>query len=203
MPGSDEFIALMRRRAERPESTAGFFGIRPESDRFTFVVDLSGSMRQNFGTTERSRYVEAIDQMVRFLHAAPKGTQFNVYLFNSGVYQLSRKSIEVDAKSLAEVRSSLLEFNPQGGTGLRPAIEAALHIGEDGLPDFESFEADTVVVLCDGATNEGMGWVEGVLDRVLPEVPVIFHCVLLGHKGDGALRQLAELSGGRLVRVGA
>ncbi|MEL6429204.1 MAG: VWA domain-containing protein [Planctomycetota bacterium] len=204
MPGSPEFLAARARRAEQGGSVApGFFGIRPETDRFTFVLDLSGSMKQNYGTTERTRYLEAVDQLVRFLQAAPKGSEFNVVLFGTGAVALSDEPIPLDAESLADTRDELIRIQPLGATQLRPGIETALRLDDDGLPVLDGATPDTVIVLCDGATEEGPAWVGPMLERVLPIHPVQFHCVLLGHRGDGALRRLAESSGGKLVRVGA
>ena len=204
MPGSPEFRAARARRAEQGGSVApGVFGIRPETDRFTFVLDLSGSMKQNYGTTERTRYLEAVDQLVRFLQAAPKGSEFNVVLFGTGAVALSDEPIPLDAESLADTRDELIRIQPRGATQLRPGIETALRLDDDGLPVLDGATPDTVIVLCDGATEEGPAWVGPMLERVLPIHPVQFHCVLLGHRGDGALRRLAESSGGKLVRVGA
>ncbi len=95
----------------------------------------------------------------------------------------------------------------------RPAIELALGIGSDGLPaplgdderdggaNGKNAPADTIVILCDGATQEGSGWVHPFLDRVLPLYPVVFHTVHLGPTGDGALATLAKVSGGEFLRV--
>ena len=71
-----------------------------------------------------------------------------------------------------------------------------------GDPDMERLEADTIVVLCDGETERGPRWVQPTLERVLPHHPLVFHCVLLGGRGDGTLRALAEGSGGSYLRVG-
>jgi len=96
----------------------------------------------------------------------------------------------------------LLARVPGGGTNPRLAIERALLMDERGQPDLDALEADTVIVLCDGATDGGRSWVKPFLDRVLPLYPVRFHSVLIGTEGDGTLKALAEQSGGRFRRVG-
>jgi hypothetical protein len=77
-----------------------------------------------------------------------------------------------------------------------------LRLDRSGTPNLERLEEDTVIVLCDGATAEGPGWVAPLLERVGAASAVAFHCVQLGSGGgDGALRLLAELSGGEYVET--
>lgn len=201
-PGSAEFEAERRRRASEPRSTASFFGVRPETDRVTFVIDFSGSMSTGFGTDGRTRYVEAVEQMMRFLQGAPETCRFSIILFSSDTISTGDKLLSNDTRTLEKVREELLAREPGGGTRLRPAIREALMMGADGYPDMERLEADTVVVLCDGQTEEGPAWVGATLERVLPHHPLVFHCVHLGGRGDGTLRALAEQSGGSYLRVG-
>ena len=201
-PGTPEFEADRRRRAQQPRSTASFFGVRPETDRVTFVIDASGSMKTGFGTDGRTRYEEAIEQMMRFLQGAPDGTRFGVILFSGSPRSTGDELLDVDPETLEKVRLELLAQAPGGGTRLRPAIRQALAMGPDDVPDLERLELDTVVVLCDGQTEEGPAWVRPTLERVLPHHPIVFHCVHLGGRSDGALRALAEGSGGSFLRVG-
>lgn len=85
---------------------------------------------------------------------------------------------------------------------LQSAVMRALKIGPDGLPDLAVLEADTVIVLCDGETAEGPGWVEPFLEIANQRARVIFHCVKIGAGGDGTLEKLAKGTGGDFVRVG-
>lgn len=201
-PGSAEFEEGQRRRRDEPRSSAGFFGLRPDSDRVTFVLDISGSMSNLWGTTRSTRYEEAVEQLVRFLQAAPEKTRFNVILFNQAALASSSKLVEATAENLERARQALLARVPGGGTNPRAAIEQALLMDADGQPDVDALEADTVIVLCDGATDSGSAWVRPFLDRVLPQYPIRFHSVLIGSESDGTLEALAEQSGGRFRRVG-
>ncbi|MEM9380303.1 MAG: VWA domain-containing protein [Planctomycetota bacterium] len=202
MPGTPEFERARRERSAEPRSTASFFGIRPESDRITFVIDFSGSMAQGWGTTDHSRFEEAVDQMMRFLQGAPPSTRFNVMLFSSSPLLSSPELVPATTSNLELARASLLEREPSGGTNLKPAIELALKLDRRGEPDLDALEADTIIVLCDGETSEGARWVRPLLRRVLPMHPVVFHTVHLGVRDDGALEALAEASGGSFLRVG-
>ena len=201
-PGSEAFEAERKRRLEQPTSTVGFFGLRPDSDRVTFVIDRSGSMQTPWGTTERSRYEEAVEQLVRFLQAAPPGTRFNVVLFNDQPLVSGDELVEATAANIQRARASLLGRKPGGGTNLQRAIRSVVPFDGSGFPDVSRLEADTIIVLCDGATGSGRRWVRPFLDRVLPYHPVRFHSVVIGSDGDGALEDLASFSGGRLSTVG-
>lgn len=201
-PGTEEFEKDRKRRERLPRSTSSFFGVKPATDRVTFVIDFSGSMRTGFGTDGRTRYVEAVEQMMRFLQGSAPSTRFSIILFSNEPITTGDKLLPNDPRTLEKVRKELLAKSPEGGTHLRPAIERALFLDTEGVPDLEKLEADTIVVLCDGQTEEGSGWVERTLKRVLPHHPVVFHCIDLGGRGDGTLQRLSTESSGIYLRVG-
>jgi Mg-chelatase subunit ChlD len=205
------WVAVRQGRAElagegpqddEPKTEATFFGLRPMTDQVTFVIDTSGSMDAEWGTTEHSRYVEAVDQMMRFLQAAGPMTRFNVILFSDEPLRSSPHLVRATARNLAKARESLLGRSPGGGTFLRPAFELALRLDSEGNVDPQRLEADTIVVLCDGETGEGKGWVAPLLERVQDAARIRVHCVLVGVKGDGTLEALAEGTGGDFLRIG-
>lgn len=205
------WIAVRQGRAELPggalepdeqKTEATFFGLRPMTDQVTFIIDRSGSMQTEWGTTEHNRFEEAVDQMMRFLQAAGPMTRFNVILFSDEPLRSSPHLVRATARNLTRARSSLLERIPEGGTNLRPAVELAFRLDSDGNVDPTRLEADTIVILCDGETAEGRGWVKPLLDRVQGVARVRIHCVLVGVKGDGTLEDLAEGTGGDFLRIG-
>ncbi|MEO0866578.1 MAG: hypothetical protein AAFY39_18815, partial [Pseudomonadota bacterium] len=57
----------------------------------------------------------------------------------------------------------LIDDPDLGATQLRPGIETALRLDDDGLPVLDGATPDTVIVLCDGATEEGPAWVGPML----------------------------------------
>ena len=186
-------------RAERL-SRAEFFGLRPATDRVVFVIDRSGSMKSDFSTT-RSRYGEACAQMLAFLRTLGPRARFNVVLF-SGEIDAWKPSLQPATEgNLGGVERWLRYQSPHGGTFLRPAIEHVLELDSRGRPDLARLEADSVVVLCDGATSEGPVWIARLLERVNDDACLAFHGVRIGPRGDGALELLAELSGGEFVEV--
>ncbi len=189
-------------RDDDERRTSSFFGLRPISARLTFVIDRSGSMETKWGTTGRSRYEEAIEQMIQYLQASGNQTWFNVILFNRETLISTVGLRRATPQHLELARRSLLSEQVMGGTRLRPAIHQALRVEGEQL-DLGTLEADTVIVLCDGQTEEGPAWVEPFLQRYNVEAQVKFHCVLLGttSEDDGTLRALAERSGGDFMRI--
>ncbi|HIG86757.1 MAG TPA: VWA domain-containing protein [Planctomycetes bacterium] len=186
------------REKEAPRTRASFFGLDIDGDRVTFVLDNSGSM-DGVLSSGMTRHELALEQLFSALEGLGEGAVFNVILFSSGPPIYSGDMLKPTPKNIARLRQSLGARQPGGGTNLRPAIEEALAHGPAGKIDPKACMPDTVVVLCDGATGSGPGWVRDYLDRLLPVLQVRFYCVLLGGQGDGTLRLLAEISGGRIV----
>ncbi len=191
-----------------------FFGIRPTSDRICFVLDASGSMAQDFegqgqprseapGKRARlpSRYEEAMNQMEAFLRGLGPGARFRVVCFNDGANAWRRELVPVTEQALQEARSWTARQGPGGGTMLRDGIESGLHIDSNGELDWEALEADTLIVLCDGETAEGSGWVEPFFEVAGPLTCVTVHAVQIGGSSDGSLEQMARLTGGDYVQV--
>ena len=200
--GRTELAAPETEQAAPERTEATFFGLRAMTDQVTFVIDRSGSMETEWGTTEHSRYEEAVEQMMRFLQAGGSATRFNVILFSDEPEQSSPHLVRATARNLSRARSSLLGRQPGGGTYLRPAVELALRLDSEGNVDPSLLEADTIIVLCDGETGEGRRWVRPLLERVQAATRVRIHCVLIGVQGDGTLEALAERTGGDFVRIG-
>ncbi len=180
-------------------SKAGFYGLRPMTDRVCFVLDKSGSMGRS-RAEEHSRYARALSEMERFLRDLPPGARFRVVLFSSSLEVWKDELVLATPAAIGEALHWAGYHKPDGGTELRPAIEHVLRLDRQGEPALARLEEDTVIVLCDGATAEGPNWIEPLLERVGPATCVAFHCVLIGRGGgDGALRVLAEQSGGAYV----
>jgi hypothetical protein len=178
-----------------------FFGLRPWTDRVVFVIDRSGSMAEPFGTKRSTRYEEAVRQMLGLLRSMGASTRFQVVLFNSSTKVWSQEMRPATEDNLVRVEQWLDAKHPDGGTALRPAIESAMALRRDGSIRLDELEADTVIVLCDGQTEEGMGWVAPYLERYNAEASLVFHCVAIGSGGDGSLEQLAACTGGEMIII--
>ncbi len=187
---------------------ASFFGVRPDSDRVTFVVDASGSMQSFFrakrdgaGSQGLSRYQAAVEELVLYVESMGEGATFNVVLFHERAERWRRQAGSATSVNVKAVRAWLLAHAPDGDTHLRRGIHAALGTDEAGGLRPERLDFDTIVVLCDGATAEGAAWVEPALGPLVARARVRFHCVQIGSGGDGTLEALASESGGNFVRV--
>ncbi|HPF14089.1 MAG: VWA domain-containing protein [Planctomycetes bacterium] len=181
-------------------SQVEFFGVGKVSDHVTFVLDTSGSMQAPFGTTGHSAYEEAVDQLIQYLERMGPNTWFEVVAFSSdadAVFPLA----QADERTLKVLRDLMDRRNPDGGTELGKGVDLALErIAKESSKD-RNRASDTIVVLCDGATQEGRAWVEQRLSE--PDFPMglRFYCVQIGAAPSDAMRALAELTGGRFVRI--
>ena len=182
-------------------TTATFFGLRPASDRVIFVVDRSGSMEGPMGTAGRARFDEAVFQLFRFLESAGEETRFSIVVFNDRAARWRNRLAPATSSNLAQARRWLEAKRPVGGTQLREGVRRALDANRDDDLSPDKIEADTVIVLCDGATSEGAGWVRPWLLRENGDAELVFHCVQIGTGGDGTLEALAAATDGDFVRV--
>lgn len=182
-----------------------FFTLRPWTDRVVFVLDRSGSMYEPFGPAvpggeRRTRWDEAVAQLLDFVRQLGPRARFDVVVFHDYAEAWKEELVLADENALRSVRL-WLDQKPHGGTLLRAGVERALGLGADGRLDLARLEADTVIVLCDGATREGPDWVRGFLSRVNSSARVAFDGVQIGREGDGTLERLAQGSGGEFVRI--
>jgi hypothetical protein len=181
---------------------AAFFGLRPVTDRVVFVIDRSGSMTAAFGAEGNTRYGEAVEQMMSFLRELGPETRFRVVLF-SNQPEVWKDRLQPATQSNLDAAERWLRYHPpRGGTFLKPAIEHVLRLDELGRVELDRLEEDSVVVLCDGATAQGPGWVAELLDRTNDDACLAYHCVQIGRSSDGTLEALADGSGGDFVEVG-
>ena len=181
---------------------AGFFGLRPETDRVMFVLDRSGSMDTSFGKTSRQSCLEeAADQMANFLAQLGPKTQFGVVAFSDKTQSWHKKLRVASEANVKKARGWVLGGGDRAGTQLRAGVLRALCIDKRGKQDLKSLEADTIIILCDGATAEGPWWVSPLMRRIGDESRVVFHAVQIGKFGDGTLEALCAATGGSYVQV--
>jgi len=201
--------AVLEGRVELPDqieedgefvSRPAFFGLRPVSDKVMFVVDRSGSMDWTFGTAGRPRYAEAVDQLLAFLEQSGPDTQFGIVLFSDDGVRWRSELTRATEQNLAAARKWLERKQPDGATHLYDGISTALRLDRRGKIDLRRVDVDTVIVLCDGETSEGPGWVRPWLEAENEVAQLVFHCAQIGSAGDGTLEALAAGSGGDFVR---
>ncbi|MCY2961339.1 MAG: VWA domain-containing protein [Planctomycetota bacterium] len=186
---------------------ASFFGLKPTSDRIVFVLDRSKSMEIGFGAAGSQgaigrRWDEAVKQVLGFVEAIGEESRFDLVVFHDyGQAWRNGELVPADAPNRAKAREWLDVQIPNGGTALRMGVETALHIDARGAMQLSKLEADTVILLCDGDTNEGSAWVARFLEETNRVARIAFYAVQIGGAGDGTLQALAEGSGGEFVQI--
>jgi hypothetical protein len=186
-------------RRLREVSRSEFFGVRLESHRALFILDVSGSMEE----MTRGRYVgepgaKRIDVAKRELLKALDGLEpasfFNIVTFSDEPLPWHERVVQRDEESLANAKSFIEGLRAAGGTNLYGALELA----------FEDPDVDTLYVLSDGEPSLGdVIDPRSIRDRVAAwnrHRKVEIHCIAIG----GSLRVLewlAEDTGGSYVRT--
>jgi hypothetical protein len=183
-------------------TVGGFFGLRPATDRVTFVLDRSGSMAAAFGAQgSHDRLDEAAEQMAGLLGLLGERARFDVVVFSDGARTWRGRLQAASAENVRTATQWVRSGGAKGGTHLRVGIHEAMHLDRRGELDLAALETDTIIVLCDGETAEGPHWVEPFLRARNDDARVVFFAVQVGGAGDGTLERLCEETGGEFLRV--
>ncbi len=195
-------LRRLKREAEtrrlKQISRTSFFGIRIDSHRVTFILDVSGSMAeltrgQYVGQRGSARIDVARRELSRCLDSLDKVCLFNMIIFSGGVESWQEAISEKTPETLEDAKGFVARIHAGGGTNLHGALALA----------FEDPDVDTIYVLSDGEPTVGE-----VIDphAIRQEVAewnehrgVVIHCISVG----GSLRVLewiAEDTGGTYVK---
>lgn len=183
-------------------TVGGFFGLRPSTDRVTFVLDRSGSMAASFGPQDdHDRLDEASEQMAGLLRLLGERARFDVVVFSDDARAWRGKLQPASEENVRVATRWVRSGGARGGTHLRAGVHEAMHVDRRGELDLEALEADTIIVLCDGETARGPHWVEPFLRAANDDARVVFFAVQIGGAGDGTLERLCEETGGEFLHV--
>jgi Mg-chelatase subunit ChlD len=189
-----------RRLNERTVASAKFFGIKVESHRVIFIIDVSGSMIESmYGRFVGKRGAARIDVAKQELQQAIKnlepGALFNVLAFSSGIMRWQKEGI---GTSDQQSRDSAIEWverlGATGATNLYDTVKMA----------FEDKDVDTIFIMSDGEPTSGE-----VIDphRIREDVAfwnehrkVKIHTIAIGGNLE-VLEWLAKDAGGRYVQM--
>lgn len=189
-----------RRLTERTVGAAKFFGLRVESHRVIFVIDVSGSMLESmYGRYVEKRGAARIDVAKQELSDAirnlEQGALFNIMAFSSSVIRWQKDSIGTNSE---QDRKEALEWverlGANGATNLYDAVQMA----------FEDKDVDTIFIMSDGEPTSG-----AVIDPagIRQDVAfwnkhrkVVINSIAIGGNLE-VLEWLAKDSGGRYVQM--
>jgi hypothetical protein len=140
-----------KRLSARTTSQAKFFGLKVESQRVIFVLDVSGSMLESMygryvGKRGAARIDVAKQELKQAIENLEPGTLFNVFTFASSVARWQKEGIGVNT---TQSRAAALEWvdrlGAQGATNLYDSVKQA----------FEDKDVDTIFILSDGEPTNG------------------------------------------------
>lgn len=170
-------------------TTASYWDLPVTSDRVVFVVDVSGSMNQPFGTGNATRLDEAKRQLVRVLGMLPGRAKANVIAFGNDAEGLAAGLQTIDDRRRKAAATWTDALQARGATNVHAALQLA----------FADTEADTIFLLTDGRPSAGTIVAPEALAREVQRWNVgrgiVVHTVALGGRSD-FLERLANDSGG-------
>ena len=140
-----------RRLTQRTVSQAKFFGIKVESHRVIFILDISGSMLESmYGRYVGKRGAARIDIAKQEVSQAIKnldaGTLFNVLTFSSSVAKWKKDGIVAKSpETEAEALEWIDRLGASGATNLYDSVKTA----------FEDKDVDTIFIMSDGEPTNG------------------------------------------------
>lgn len=202
-PLSAEDLALReaaeeRRRLSQSTKAKTFFGVKLESRRMIFIIDISGSMDELLlprRGEERGepRMAVARRELASFLAGLDNGTLFNVIVFSSeaGLWR-SAGAVSSNPETRGAAVDFVTSLRAFGGTNLYGALELA----------FEDTDIDTIVLLSDGEPSMGRETAPYMIRRRVSEWNAnrgaVIHTIAVG-SSLAVLEDLATDTGGTYV----
>ncbi|MFY9344543.1 MAG: HEAT repeat domain-containing protein [Planctomycetota bacterium] len=140
-----------KRLAARTTSTAKFFGLKVESQRVIFILDVSGSMLESMygryvGKRGAARIDVAKQELSQAIQNLEPGTLFNILIFSSSVARWQKEGIVVASP---ETRKAALEWIERLGASGATNLYDSVKIG------FEDKDVDTIFIMSDGEPTNG------------------------------------------------
>ncbi|MBK8097294.1 MAG: HEAT repeat domain-containing protein [Planctomycetes bacterium] len=188
-----------RRLRATTRSTAKFFGIKVESRRVIFVVDVSGSMMESMyghyvGKRGAARIDVAREELSAAIASLEVGTLFNVFAFSTGVEKWQDKVQPLDEATRKAALTWVDRLGAMGATNLYDSIQAA----------FADPDVDSIFIMSDGEPTNG-----AVIDphRIREDVAfwnkhrkIQIHTVAIGSNLE-ILEWIAKDSGGKHIKI--
>lgn len=173
----------------RGKGTISYWNLPVHSDRVAFVVDVSGSMAQPFGTGAGTRLDEARRQLVRVLGLLGSKAKANVITFAAAADGFAEGLQPLDDRRQKAVAAFAEAMAAKGPTNVHDGLQRA----------FADAEVDTIFLLTDGRPSSGPVVDEEALLALVARWnlgrSVRIHTVALGGRSR-FLERLAQQSGG-------
>ncbi len=155
---------------------------------YTFIVDVSGSMR-------RGRKLSlAGEALARFLESASPSDRFNLVAFNVSPAALDSSPLPNDSVSRERLIDFLREVPAVGGTDLYPALELAYRLAAPG-------RKQAFIVISDGGLNDLDENQGRFLDLARRHDAAVFGLSLGNDANAPLLEALSEATGGFSAQI--
>jgi Ca-activated chloride channel family protein len=153
---------------------------------WTFVVDMSGSMKGKFNTV-----MQGLD--MAFNKLTPQD-RVRVIGFNRQAWDVSNGFVHADPADLGQLIRRLKERGPNGGTNLYAGLQEAARIVDDD-------RTSSIVLVTDGVANVGKTARNEFLDLVNQHDLRLFTMIMGNSANRPLLTDLTDASGGFAISV--
>jgi von Willebrand factor type A domain len=211
-----------RRRAFRGGTKGTFFGIPVVGREVVFVIDTSGSMKEEVEThttvpasrkgknrrneeTFVSRLDVAKDQTLNAAQGIPKSTRFHLVTFASGIRVWNKKPVRIGPRTFRALTESLGRVHAVGGTNVYAALLHVLGASQLRYGQQIKHGVEEVFLLSDGEPSVGAVKDPEEILRVVREInryqKIRINAVFTGDaKGAEFMRKLAAQNHGAFVQ---
>lgn len=196
-----------------------FQTVETSSQAIMYVIDISDSMNEaaanaeigeggiaNRDGVDRSKFDVMIKELIQTIGVLPRGTKFNMIVYNHEVKRWKDDMQPVSKKTKNEALEFLLDVEPSGGTNIFDSLALAIESAGFGAQDryYEPL-VDTIYFLSDGEPSAGRFTERkemlAEIDRMNRFRRIVIHAIGIGKLHDKEfMKRLADSHGGRYVQ---
>ena len=159
---SERVVLTRPVKAERQGETR-YWGIRIESLRVVFVIDVSSTMAADLKDPDdlapppgKSRMDLARREIKNVIASLPSEAAFNIIAYNDFVMRWKDRLQKASSDNKQQAQAFLDDLFPFGATNIYDALELAFRISAPGTKDkYYDQSADTILFLSDGGPTAG------------------------------------------------